>query len=86
MLKHARDCKLQVFANILLKVNAKLGGLNAIPDTPIINDGDTEATIIFGMYYCNHSCITVSYIYCHVPVNGVVYFATLTPFTPDKAS
>jgi hypothetical protein len=54
MVKHGRDCKLQVFANILLKVNAKLGGVNAIPDTPIINDGDTEATIIFGMYWnCN---------------------------------
>jgi hypothetical protein len=48
MLKHARDCKLQVFANILLKVNAKLGGLNAIPNAPLINDGDTHATIIFG--------------------------------------
>jgi hypothetical protein len=57
MLKHARDCKLQVLANILLKVNAKLGGLNAIPDRPIINDGDTEATIIFGAYYRNNSYV-----------------------------
>jgi hypothetical protein len=31
LLKHAREGKVQVFANILLKVNAKLGGRNAVP-------------------------------------------------------
>jgi hypothetical protein len=29
-LKHAQEGKVQVLANILLKVNAKLGGCNAI--------------------------------------------------------
>jgi hypothetical protein len=31
LLKHAREGKVQVLANILLKVNAKLGGRNAVP-------------------------------------------------------
>eukprot|EP00953_Heterococcus_sp_UTEX-ZZ885_P015871 8941-Heterococcus_DN1.PRE.2 len=51
MLKHAQDCNKQVLSNILLKVNAKLGGMNAVPGAPLIDDSnssDGEATIVFG--------------------------------------
>jgi len=44
ILKHARECKVQVIANILLKVNAKLGGKNTVTDRPL----SSAPTIVLG--------------------------------------
>jgi hypothetical protein len=46
-LRHARDCKPQVLANILLKVNAKLDGVNSVVKNGLIWFTD-QPTIIFG--------------------------------------
>jgi eukaryotic translation initiation factor 2C len=46
-LRHARDCKPQVLANILLKVNAKLGGVNSVTKNGLVWFSEMP-TIIFG--------------------------------------
>lgn len=59
LLKHVQQAKIQYLANLCLKINAKLGGRNAVPrdKLPFVQD-------VSQSFYMSHNVVYQSFCRC----------------------